>query len=64
MGQTFTVTDMTCGHCVARVTQALKAADPAAGVSIDLAAHQVTVEGGATRDEYAQAIRAAGYTPA
>ncbi len=60
----FKVDDMTCGHCAARVTRALEAADPAARVTIDLPSHTVSVEGGAGRDEYAEAIRAAGYTPA
>lgn len=64
MAYEFKVDDMTCGHCVARVTRALKGADPAARVAIDLPAHTVTVDGAGDRDEYAEAIRAAGYTPA
>jgi copper chaperone len=64
MAHEFNVDDMTCGHCVARVTQALKEADPAAAVTIDLPAHKVTVDGSAARDAYAEAIRGAGYTPA
>lgn len=60
----FIVDGMTCGHCVARVTKSLKEADPAAEVTIDLPTHRVTVDGAGARDDYAQAIRAAGYTPA
>lgn len=64
MAYEFSVDDMTCGHCVARVTQALKGADPDARVTIDLPAHKVSVDGTGERDDYAEAIRAAGYTPA
>ncbi len=64
MAYEFKIDDMTCGHCVARVTKALKEADPAAEVTIDLSAHKVSVDGTGDRDEYAEAIRAAGYTPA
>ncbi len=32
----FKLPDMTCGHCVGAVTQALKEADPAATVVVDL----------------------------
>ena len=33
----FNVPDMTCGHCVATVTKAVKALDPVAEVKADLA---------------------------
>lgn len=56
-----TVNDMTCGHCVKAVTQALKAVDPAAGVDIDLAAKRVRVETRQPRDIVAEALRQAGY---
>lgn len=56
-----TVNDMTCGHCVKAVTQALKAVDPAAGVDIDLAAKRVRVETGQPRDIVTEALRQAGY---
>ncbi len=64
MAHEFNVNDMTCGHCVARLTRALHSADPAAEVTIDLHAHAVRVDGPGTRDQYAEAIRGAGYTPA
>ena len=64
MAYEFKVDDMTCGHCVARVTKVLKETDPTAEVTVDLPAHKVTVDGAGARDEYAEAIRAAGYTPA
>jgi copper chaperone len=61
---TFEVNDMTCGHCVGTITQALKAADRDATVSIDLPAHRVQIEPAAAgAEELAAAIREAGYTP-
>lgn len=60
----FQVNDMTCGHCVGRITQALKAEDATAAVRIDLAAHRVDIEPGrAGAAELSAAIQAAGYTP-
>lgn len=60
----FQVDDMTCGHCASTITKAVKAADANAQVSIDLAAHRVSIEpaqadAAALRD----AIAEAGYTP-
>ena len=60
----FEVNDMTCGHCVSTLTQALKAADKDAKVQIDLATHRVQVEpASADAEELAEAIKDAGYTP-
>jgi copper chaperone len=60
----FQVDDMSCGHCVAKINQALKAADPGASVNITLAARRVDVEPKqADAGELADAIREAGYTP-
>ncbi|MFG6429878.1 heavy-metal-associated domain-containing protein [Roseateles sp. LYH14W] len=60
---TFEINDMTCGHCVSAITKALKAADPAAKVHIDLASHRVQVESAsADAEELADAIRDAGYS--
>lgn len=60
----FTVNDMTCGHCVASITQALNALDPQARVAIDLASHRVQVDSGrADAAALAAAIADAGYTP-
>ncbi|HEU0202050.1 MAG TPA: heavy-metal-associated domain-containing protein [Burkholderiaceae bacterium] len=63
MRHEFKVEDMTCGHCVAGVTKAVKGADPGAEVAIDLSAHSVKIDGAGKRSLYAQAIRTAGYTP-
>ena len=42
---TFSVPDMTCGHCVRSITEAIQAVAPQATVSTDLDKHQVTVQG-------------------
>lgn len=61
---TFEVMDMTCGHCVRGITQAVLGADPGAQVQVDLAAHRVQIEpGAATADALRDAITVAGYTP-
>ncbi|TDK37257.1 copper chaperone [Rhizobium deserti] len=57
----FDVTDMTCGHCEKTIRMALEEALPGAAVTVDLAAHRVTVEGDAAKAE--EAIREAGYSP-
>jgi copper chaperone len=57
----FNVPDMTCGHCEKTVRGALQEVLPGAPVTIDLAAHRVTVEGDPARAE--EAIREAGYSP-
>ena len=61
---TFEVQDMTCGHCVSTITQAVKALDAQASVRIDLAAHRVDIEP-ASADAVAlrEAITEAGFTP-
>jgi copper chaperone len=59
----YQVDDMTCGHCVQTITQAVKDADPGADVAVDLAAKQVAVTTQAADEVIAQAIRQAGYTP-
>lgn len=59
----FTVADMTCGHCVKAITQAVTAAVPGAQVSVDLAAKRVTVGNAADPEAVAAAIVEEGYTP-
>lgn len=61
MATTFTVPDMTCGHCEKSVRSALGEALPDATVTIDLAGKRVIVAGDAEKAE--AAIREAGYTP-
>jgi len=60
----FEVQDMTCGHCVRTITQAVKALDPNAQVQIDLATHRVAIEAAqANAAALGDAIREAGFTP-
>ncbi|MCA3556478.1 MAG: heavy-metal-associated domain-containing protein [Aestuariivirga sp.] len=57
----FNVPDMTCGHCVATITRAVKAVDPAAEVKADLAGKTVTVETAVPAEAVARALDRAGY---
>ena len=60
----FEVKDMTCGHCVSTVGNAVKAVDAGARVQIDLASHRVEIESAqADAAALGDAIREAGYTP-
>lgn len=59
----FNVPDMTCGHCVSTITQAVKSEDPNAKVSISLAQHLVEVTSALAEQEIARRIEEAGYTP-
>lgn len=60
----FEVSDMSCGHCVATITRALKAVDPQAEVDVDLSGHRVRVQAsGVGVQALSDAIRDAGYTP-
>ncbi len=60
----FQVDDMSCGHCVKAITQAVREADPAAQVHIDLATHRVEIEPArADAQALSRAITDAGYTP-
>ena len=61
---TFEVKDMTCGHCVSTITNAVRAVDQGAKVQIDLATHRVTIDPTeADAAALSDAIRRAGYTP-
>ncbi len=60
----FQIPNMTCGHCVKTVTEAVKAADPAAEVKIDLPSHQVQVHSTAPRERLVAQLQEAGYAPA
>ena len=58
----FEVADMSCGHCVNTITEALKAVDPKAEVSVDLGQHLVMVEPAeADAQSLRDAIAEAGY---
>jgi copper chaperone len=62
MEQRFDVQGMTCAQCVKAVTSAVRALDPAAAVSVDLAGGQVRVDSTLEPQRIAAAIRGEGYT--
>jgi copper chaperone len=61
--QTFTVSGMTCGHCVQAVTSELANLPGVSNVSVDLSTGVATVESGPALDsaEVAAAVDEAGY---
>ena len=56
-----TVEDMSCGHCVGRVTKSVQALDKDAKVEVDLPTKKVKIDSTADLDRIAEAIVAAGY---
>jgi copper chaperone len=60
---TYTVTGMTCEHCVASVTEELTALADVTGVAVDLATGSVTVasERPLSTEEVTEAVTEAGY---
>jgi len=61
--QTYTVTGMTCGHCVASVTEEVQEIPGVAEVSVDLTTGAVTItsEGGVDDADVRSAVQEAGY---
>ena len=64
MKQIFSVSGMTCGHCVRAVTQAIQQLAPQAEVEVDLISGRVEVQSHEPRDALAQAIVDEGYAVA
>ena len=60
---TYTVTGMTCGHCVQAVTEELSQLPGVTAVNVDLASGQAEVGSGAPLDSAAvrAAVEEAGY---
>ncbi|HWV06779.1 MAG: cation transporter [Ralstonia sp.] len=58
---TFSVSGMSCGHCVSAVTRAVQQVDAAANVKVDLDKQTVAVTSGASTDAVKAAIEQAGY---
>jgi len=60
---TYTVTGMTCAHCVASVTEEVSAIDGVTDVAVDLAAGSVVITSGRelSTTEVTTAITEAGY---
>jgi copper ion binding protein len=63
---TYTVTGMTCDHCVAAVRQEVGAVDGVTDVQVELATGALTVESDAPLDpaDIAAAVEEAGYEAA
>jgi copper chaperone len=59
----FTVQDMTCGHCAATITAAVKSVDPAGRCEIDVPARRVRVDSAMSAERIASAITRAGFSP-
>lgn len=60
----FHLPDMSCGHCVATVTETVKQLDPAATLEFDREARRVTVDSAVDPGALAAALTEAGYPPA
>ena len=58
----FQVEGMTCQHCVAAVTRAIREHDEAAQVQVDLASGRVAVESSQSVESLKAAIDEAGYS--
>jgi copper chaperone CopZ len=63
MTSTYTVTGMTCGHCVSSVSEEVGVVPGVTGVQVDLATGLLTVEsdGGVDDAAVVAAVREAGY---
>ena len=61
---TYTVVGMTCGHCVASVTEEVSKIDGVTNVDVDLASGEVTVEAEQPVDDeaFAAAVDEAGFS--
>lgn len=62
---TFQVEDMTCGHCVRAIKEAVRTLDAGAAVDVDLGRKLVRVQSdGLQAQAVHDALATAGYTPA
>ena len=57
----YKVPDMSCDHCVAAITKAVRNVDASADVKADLSAGKVTVRTDAPSSRIEDALREAGY---
>lgn len=60
----FVLPDMSCGHCVRAITEAVRGADPQAELTVDLPARSVQLRSALSRQALAAALAEAGYAPA
>jgi len=61
MSTTYSVTGMTCEHCVRAVTTEVSALPGVTDVAVDLGSGTLTVTGEATAEQVAEAVDEAGY---
>lgn len=62
--QRFNLPDMSCGHCVAAITEALKTADARARVEVNREAKTAEVDSALPREALVAVLTEAGYPPA
>ena len=55
------VPDMTCNHCVAAVTRAVKGVDEGARCEVDLGTKRVVVDSALPPSDFVEALEEAGY---
>ncbi|HEY1090728.1 MAG TPA: heavy-metal-associated domain-containing protein [Burkholderiaceae bacterium] len=60
----FHLPDMSCGHCVAAITEAAKALDPQAKLAFEREQRRVRIETVQPRERLQEALAAAGYPEA
>lgn len=60
----FNLPDMSCGHCVAAITEALQEVDDQARIDIDRETKTAQVDSTLPRATLAAALAEAGYPPA
>ena len=59
----FTIKDMTCGHCVGRITQAIQSIDRDAKVTTDIATQRVRIDSRHDATVFSRALSDVGYPP-
>lgn len=59
----WSVSDMSCAHCVQTITKAVEACEPEATVQAELDTHRVVVDNIRDPEAVEAAIRNAGYEP-
>ena len=57
----FSVPDMSCGHCKAKIEDALLDADGGAELAFDMEAREVNIDSVLATDEVVETIQSAGY---
>jgi copper chaperone len=60
----FHLPDMSCGHCVATITEAARALDPQAQLSFERESRHLQVQTELPRQAWVKALGEAGYEPA